>query len=347
MLDIAGLPSLPVEIHELVLQQSHCQAIAALARAGKIANVLATPYLYRKVALRNNRQILRLLHTLLERDALVVFVQHLELAWSPDSPGSGTFASQMQRVLPRLSNLAHFSVSRGLVISPWFFNDITLPALHQLHVYSGVNLGFVTRHPHIRELTIYMSQFGFGKHQQANLLAPKVLRILDGGIEELGRLCSDGLPRPTLRRVDLAHNGRHVAAEAVKARDIASSVRQVNYVGGFSGTSPPLEPCWLGVERVGVRVHSWDTSRIPGNATIKMNDLAKSFPNFRTLDLILDVSLEAAVKAVAATAKQLQGVLQVQILVGAGQVYRRATPTGQLELTDEHADSPDVESHLS
>jgi len=297
---MAGFHNLPRELHDIIFVNFNCEDLSKLGRTSKLIHGLIVPRLYRKISTTDYSHILSLLGTIEKSAQLASFVVYLKLHCGPESTKAlATLATRLCTILPRLFNLTNLTISKALRNIAWIYDHLVLPSLREFCVYTTVCTRFLQRHPHLREVTI----MGLTGHKEAtaaaNLFEPRLIRLLNGTSEQLADICSDGHARSTLRRIDWSRNPSppHVRPGAAppspsndyKIHRIASSVTQVNYLNGHYYLSPPLNPPWTSVKRVGIRVTHWGQwpLRLQGNPSTELNDAATSFPNMETLDVVI------------------------------------------------------------
>jgi len=289
--------SLPPEICDAIFIKVQRVDIIALSRTVQLTHALAIPHLYRTIAMSDYNRITLLLHTLVQDKRLCNMVLRLELHWQPQPAELlAKLAFQLCHILPKLSNLVHLTISEALGKSNWIYEHLNMPSLREFHAFTPVSARFLERHPHLRDVTIQNLDTQASTTGTANLTEPHFLRFLNCGSNNLLNICSDGKARRTLRRIDWRqpphlHYGSMPTplfdSEAIHR--VASHVIQVNYLQGVSDMPYPLAPAWVSVKRVGIRVDRWSSWPLDSNPPARLfNNLAISFPNTDTLDVIIE-----------------------------------------------------------
>ena len=350
---MANIPNLPVELQDLVFADIEGDALLALSVTAKVLYALAMPRVYRKISLTDYDRILLLLRTLKKSDTLVNLVTHLELHWQRSSTDAvATLVGRLGTVLPRLVNLVHLKVSGALGIFYWVFDQLELPSLRYFHSFTYVNVAFLQRHPHLYEATLKEPTFK-NATETANLLEPRVLRLLGGGPEQLLKVCSDGQPRPTLRRIDWVGKAAPPHFDHEALHRITSFVTQVNYLNGCSELSPPLNPPWTSVKRIGIRIEWWHWLTVFVNELAHaLSDAVRSFPNVDTLDIHIDQITNG--EGVMTRWSEIEGVLfatqNLKRVTLNGTNWTRSTPTVAFKMCitgSQPDDTPDLRVNFS
>ncbi|KAH7106694.1 hypothetical protein BKA62DRAFT_765280 [Auriculariales sp. MPI-PUGE-AT-0066] len=318
----------------MVFQHLRTVELNAFAKTAHFARAMTIQRLYSYIVFRNSptNKVLSLLYTLWKNKTLAPYVVHLELDWTGKSHESVNVASKLAAVLPMLRNLVHLTVSKAIEIYTWAFDAVTLPSLRELHVHKSLSATFLDRHPRLRKVSIMLPTYGRERYAVTNLGELEVLSLINpqGDSKELLRICSDGNPRPNLRRIDWQSHGPNLtSSDMTRMQQIASSVRQVNYLDeNVAIRNFVLNPPWEGVVRIGLRVsrHSMFSQSLEYHISGFVRHCCLSFPNVHTVDLLSDSeeSLSQFQRTtIERSVKVLRDVHQVLTITGDGIVYKR------------------------
>lgn len=149
-----------VEVFDQITRELDRPSLLNFARAASFTYHIAARIVYRKIVLSpQTRQstVIAMLRTLRRNPALQSYVVHLELAWKGLDGESGPIASKLSPVLACLPNLEHLSISRAISFFVWAFDEINIPSLRELHIWSAVGqlpAQFLHRHRHLRRVTL-------------------------------------------------------------------------------------------------------------------------------------------------------------------------------------------------
>ncbi|KZV92315.1 hypothetical protein EXIGLDRAFT_769081 [Exidia glandulosa HHB12029] len=202
-------------------------------------------------------------------------------------------ASMLNVKLRCLSGLTYLSVSPALDIFTWAFDDVTMPALLELHLATWFKLdrGFLARHPRLKRLSL--GEYGGSR---------PFLDPIPSGLEYLrishATHALDLLKRlpqgkdANMTRLDLGVSSAHDGDERLEIltllRDRYPTLSQVNIFGRFARDvlenphAPPIDH----VTRAGAVYSRPILHYTAHEISVLLVRLAHLFPNLRTLDFI-------------------------------------------------------------
>ncbi|KAH7106695.1 hypothetical protein BKA62DRAFT_212818 [Auriculariales sp. MPI-PUGE-AT-0066] len=330
---------LPIELFDMVFQHLRTAELNAFAQTAHFARAMTIQRMYSYIVFRNSptNKVLGLLHNLWKNKTLALYVVHLELDWIGKSDESVNVASKLAAVLPMLRNLVHLTVSKAIEIYTWAFDAVTLPSLRELHAHQPLNASFLDRHPQLRKASIMLPTFGREPYADTNLSELEVLSLINprGDSNDLLRICSDGNPRPNLRRIDWQSHGQNLTpSDMTRMQKVASYVRQVNYLDeNVAIRNFVLNPPWESVVRIGLRIPRQTSSSrfFEQHLAGFVRQSCLSFPNIHTVDLLSDSEESLSpfqMTTIKRSVKVLRDVHQVLTVTGDGMTYERKGRNG-------------------
>lgn len=206
--------SLPLELHLAIMRCVARDDLPHMARTCRSLQGHVYRTLYTRIEFSSGtpaETVLLLLKCLQSNEHLAALVQHLAITWGSedqhlviaweedDSAGAEDIANALESTLPRLKNLAFFSVSPAIRRHQWALDVAVMPALAQLHVYGIHNplQPIKERHPALTHLSVADAH-----SRPPSLVAAQPLSFLRSGAGEVldGSLNASA---QSLRRLDL------------------------------------------------------------------------------------------------------------------------------------------------
>lgn len=291
---------LPTELYDQIARDLGRASLINFGRAASLTYHIALRRIYRKIVMppKTPRNIVVAMLRAVEGNALIMpLVIHMELAWSGRQDESGPVAAMLLTVLPRLPNLEHLSISTAIGIYTWAFDDITMPSLRELHIWSDdgrLESQFLQRHPNLRQITV-PSNIGPGRGS--------IEDFASRGLMELESLCvlhltalqkvlklntMDSPPRlPKLTRLDIGWNISQLIKPIDRLEQCLPALARINHISPLAGTSTN-NSVWPNVVRFGLVacISQFKPYDRDGRFRRLVARILTGYPNVHTLDLI-------------------------------------------------------------
>ncbi|KZV92321.1 hypothetical protein EXIGLDRAFT_749721 [Exidia glandulosa HHB12029] len=290
------MPSLPIELYSEIAQYLDRSDLAALSASTKIFHALATPMLYRDIAIHRSssvEQLTKLLQTLVDRAAdITLLVQRLELDWNTaDFSARPSIALMLHVGLLRMSALTYLVINASLCT----LDGVTMPALREFHLayWTELDRGFLARHPHLKRLSLGGWHGGLRQFRDP---MPQGLEYLRMSSAPFALAFLKRLPHgkdAKLARIDLGVSHGREQLEGARSEilkllhDSFPTVSQVSVFGKYARNV--LEH----TRATGTRGSHVTRVGVPGYGYARDHDLrgifvdvARVFPSVRTLDLL-------------------------------------------------------------